>query len=110
MTNNTISWTDVRENVSENLEFIDNSALDDDGIALTFTDNAVKSFAGRYGNQFVFTVLDIADNNEKKLISITSTRLLVALQEFIPIENKSLVIVREGEGFKTSYRIHEYSQ
>jgi hypothetical protein len=63
-------------------------------IALTFLDNGMVddyNLNGKIIDKFIFRVIDLSDNKEKELSSL-SKRFIKACKPFAPLKDKSLLI------------------
>lgn len=78
-------------------------------IEVQFIDNKfVPKVSPQFGNmQYEFEVIETKEPGVIKLFSPSSARLMRKLRKELPIEGKTFMIEREGEGFTTDYKITE---
>ena len=55
--------------------------------------------------QYRFKVIDLNDKEEEKVLDTSSSRLLTALKELLPIKDNSYRIERIGTQFNTRYEV-----
>lgn len=97
------SIIDLPETWQEETKVEEYANFEAGSVEITFLTNSFVKKDSMYGPQNVFKVL----NNEglEQLFATSSKRCMIALSEHFPIKDKTLRIIRIGEGMNTTYEV-----